>query len=180
MKKEIFQEIEIPSGVDVSVHGNTITVKGEGKESKKRLNISKIDLKVDGNKVLIGSKTASKKEKRLINTYAAHIRNMINGVSEGFEYKLKIAFSHFPMTVEVNGNEAVIKNFLGEKIPRKLKILKGTNVQINKDVITIHSHDKELAGQTAANFEIATKVGKRDRRVFQDGVFITKKPGREI
>lgn len=180
MKKEIFQEIEIPSGVDVSVHGNAIIVKGENGEIKKRLNISKIDLKVDGNKVLIGSKTASKKEKRLINTYAAHIRNMINGVSEGFEYKLKIAYSHFPMTVEVNGNEAVIKNFLGEKIPRKLKILKGTDVKIDKDIIIIHSHDKELAGQTAANFEIATKVGKRDRRVFQDGVFIMSKPGREI
>nr|AJS12695.1 50S ribosomal protein L6P [uncultured archaeon] len=180
MKIKLFKEIEIPQGMEASVNGNVIMVKGDKGEIKKKLNVKSVDVEIKGGKIIIGNERASKKEKRLINTYAAHIRNMINGLGEEFEYKLKIVYSHFPMTVELHGHEAIVKNFLGEKIPRKLKILKGVNVNIDKENITVKSHDRELAGQTAANFEVATKIRNRDRRVFQDGIFITNKPGREI
>ena len=84
------------------------------------------------------------------------------------------------MSVDIKGKEATIKNFLGEKIPRKLKILDNVEINIEKDIITINSCDKELAGQTAANFEKATRIRMKDRRVFQDGIFITSKAGKEI
>jgi large subunit ribosomal protein L6 len=84
------------------------------------------------------------------------------------------------MNVEIVGNEVIIKNFLGEKIPRKSKIIENVNVEIKGDIITINSPNKELAGQTAANFETATRIKSRDRRVFQDGIFITNKAGRDI
>jgi len=180
MKIKFYKEIEIPQGIEASVDGNVLIIKGEKGETRKNLNIKSVDLEVKGGKIIIGNEKASKNEKRLINTYAAHIRNMIHGLNEEFEYKMKAVYSHFPFTVELHGHEAVIKNFLGEKIPRKAKILKGVNVKIDKEDITIKSHDRELAGQTAANLEVATKIRNRDRRVFQDGIFITSKPGREI
>jgi large subunit ribosomal protein L6 len=105
---------------------------------------------------------------------------MIKGVQEKFEYQLKICFSHFPINVEIKDKEAIIKNFLGEKIPRKTKILEDVEVEIDKDIIKVRSVSKELAGQVAANFEIATKIRKKDRRVFQDGIFIINKAGKEI
>ena len=105
---------------------------------------------------------------------------MINGIEKGFEYKLKAVYSHFPITVELHGKEAIIKNFLGEKIPRKTKILPNVDVKIDKDFITVNSSDKESAGQTAANFEKATWIRLKDRRVFQDGIFIINKAGKEI
>ena len=180
MKKEIFQEIEIPEGVEGKIVGNILTIKGKEGEIKRKFNINKITFEKKDNKIIIGNKKATKNEKKMINTISSHIRNMIKGVQEKFEYVLKICSSHFPMNVEVVGNEAVIKNFLGEKIPRKSKIIENVDVAIKGDIITINSHDKELAGQTAANFETATRIRSRDRRVFQDGIFIINKDGRDI
>jgi len=179
MKKEIFQEIEIPEGLEINIEGNELTVKGNEGEQKKKFNIAKIVFEKKDNKIIVGSKKARKTEKKMINTITAHIKNMIKGVQEKFEYNLKVVFNHFPITVELKENEATVKNFLGEKIPRKVKILEGAEVKIEKDLITINSTDKEIAGQTAANFEKATRITGRDRRVFQDGIFIINKAGKK-
>lgn len=126
------------------------------------------------------TKRRQKKEKKIINTTASHIKNMIKGVQEGFEYKLKICISHFPISVEIEKGEAIIKNFLGEKIPRKVKIPPNADVKVERDIITVSSSDKEAAGQAAANLERSTKIKNRDRRVFQDGLFIINKAGKKI
>lgn len=180
MKKELFVEIEIPEGVEVGIEGSEVKVKGAEGEVKREFNFRGLEVRKEDKKIVIGNKKSTKKEKKMMNTNAAHIRNMIKGVQEKFEYKMKIVFSHFPMTVDVQGNEAVIKNFLGEKVPRKVKIPEGAEVKIEGQEVTITSADREVAGQAAANFETATKIRNRDNRIFQDGIYITKKPGREI
>jgi large subunit ribosomal protein L6 len=180
MKKEFMQKIEIPEGTEAEIKGSTLKVNGPEGESSREFRTSGLIFEKKGNEITVGSKKASKNEKKMINTIKAHISNMIKGAQKKFEYKLKICFNHFPFTVEAKGDEAIIKNFLGEKIPRKVKIPQGVEVKIEKDVITVKSHDKELAGQAAANFETATRIRLRDRRVFQDGLFITEKNGRAI
>lgn len=180
MKKELYQEIEIPEGVEAEINETTLKVSGPEGKSEKKFSINNLEFKKEGNKIIIGNKKATKKEKKLMNTLASHIRNMIKGVQEKFEYQLKICFSHFPINVEIKDKEVIIKNFLGEKIPRKTKILESVEVEIDKDIIKVKSVSKELAGQVAANFETATKIRKRDKRVFQDGIFIINKAGRKI
>jgi len=180
MRKEIFKEIEIPSGVELEIEGSLIKIKGPEGENKKKLNLKGISLVKKENAVVIGNKKATKKEKKLINSMAAHIKNMITGVQHKFEYELKVCFSHFPISLDVKGKEVLIKNFLGERVPRKTTIPEGVEIEINKDIIKVSSADKELAGQTAADFETVTRIKNRDRRIFQDGIFIIKKSGREI
>jgi len=180
MKKELYQKIEIPEGIEVEIDGAKVIVKGTEGVNEREFDLANLSLEKKGNEIIIGNKKSSKKEKRRMNTIAAHIRNMIKGIKEKFEYKLKICFNHFPITVEVKGNEALIKNFLGERTPRKVKIPKGAEVKVEKEIITITSPSIETAGQAAANFETATRIAKRDRRVFQDGIFITSKCGEEI
>ena len=180
MKKEIFQEIEIPAGVEASIYGGLITIKGKEGENKRLFDVTGLEFKKEGSKIIFGHKRATKNEKKRINSLAAHIRNMIKGVQKKYEYKLKICFSHFPFTVEISGNEAKIKNFLGEKVPRTMKILPGVEIQVDKEWITLWSTDKELAGRMAANFERVTKIGGRDRRVFQDGLYMTIRAGENI
>ena len=180
MKEELFQKIEIPEEVGVNIDENILNVKGKEGELKRTFGINNLIFEKKNNEIIIGSKNATKKEKKLMNTIVAHIKNMIKGVQQKFEYKLKVCFSHFPITVEINENEAVIKNFLGERIPRKLKILENVDVKVDREIITVSSIDKELAGQTAANFETATRIRNKDKRIFQDGIFITNKSGKEI
>ncbi|MEK6897765.1 MAG: 50S ribosomal protein L6 [Nanoarchaeota archaeon] len=180
MRKEIFKEIKIPDGVDAEVEKNTLSVNGKEGKLKRKFDSNNFLFEKKGRAIVIGGKDLTKKDKRILNTIVAHIKNMINGVQQKFEYKLKIVYSHFPITVELKGNEAIIKNFLGEKISRRAEVLGGTEVSIDGNVIRVTSNDKELAGQTAANFEKATVIIGRDRRIFQDGIFITNKPGREI
>jgi len=180
MRKEIFREIEIPEGVEVELVGSLLKVKGVEGESQRNFNINKVSLEKKNGMVVVGNKKATKKEKKLINSAAAHIKNMIDGVQKKFEYQLKVCFSHFPISVDIKGKEVMIKNFLGERVPRKTIIPEGVEVEIDKDVIKVVSVDKELAGQVAANFETATRIRSRDRRIFQDGIFITSKAGREI
>ena len=181
MKKKLYQTIEIPEGIEVNLdEDNTLIVKGPEGENKRTFKILSLDFDKKDNNLVVGSEKATKNEKKMMNTIAAHIKNMIRGVQKKFEYKLKICSSHFPMNVEIKGKEAEIKNFLGEKTPRKVKIPEGVEVKIEKDIIIIISSNKELAGQASANFEKATKIRKRDRRIFQDGIFIIEKNGREI
>jgi len=180
MKKELTTRIEIPEGVEVSVDGSKVTVKSGDKKNEREFDLLSIKLEKKGNEIILEEKKASKKEKRRMNTIASHIKNMIKGIKEKFEYKLKICFSHFPITVELKGNEAIIKNFLGERFPRRVKMPEGANIKIDKEIITVDSYDKEIAGQAAANFEMVTRIVNRDRRIFQDGIFITSKCGEEI
>ncbi|MBU2562651.1 MAG: 50S ribosomal protein L6 [Nanoarchaeota archaeon] len=180
MKKELFQTIEIPKGVEVNLDGTLLHVKGPEGEIKREFNFDNGVIEKKDNNIVVGSKKATKREKKIINTFTAHIKNMIQGVQKKFEYQLKVCFSHFPMTVEIQEEKAVVKNFLGEKIPRKVRIPPGAEVNIDKGIITVKSVNKELAGQAAANFEKATKIRNKDRRVFQDGIFFINKAGREI
>ncbi len=166
--------------MEVNITGNSIEVKGKAGENKRKFELGAIEIKKENNEIVLNCKKATKREKKVMNTIAAHIKNMIKGAQEKFEYKLKICFNHFPITIEIKENEAIIKNFLGEKVPRKARLPKGAEVKIDGQIITVTSVDKGLAGQVAANFEKATRIRAHDRRVFQDGIFMITKAGREI
>ena len=114
MRREIIQRIEIPEGIKVEINGNNVIVDGKEGKNERKFDFSRLDFEKKGNEIIIGDKMATKNEKKRINTIAAHIKNMMQGVQGKFEYKLKVCFSHFPVTVEVKGKEAIIKNFLAK------------------------------------------------------------------
>jgi large subunit ribosomal protein L6 len=170
------EEIKIPEGIQITVEGKTVHVKGQKGSISKILFYPNIALAVQGNVVQISCAQAPRrKEKALIGTYKAHIRNMIKGVTTGYECKMKTVFSHFPIKTSVEGNQLLIQNFLGERFPRKAQILENVKIDIKGEILTLTSNDKDKVGQTAANIERATKVKNRDIRVFQDGIYVIKR-----
>lgn len=180
MKIDIADKIEIPENVEINIDKGIVSVKGPKGAVTKNLLSPRIKISVKDKGVLIESKKATKREKKMIGTFKAHIKNMIKGALEGFSYKLKICSSHFPITAGVENNQFVVKNFLGESIPRSVGIKEGVNIKIEGSDIVIESTDKELAGQTAASIEKLCKIKGRDKRIFQDGIWLVSKAGKEI
>jgi large subunit ribosomal protein L6 len=180
MKETMEEMIEIPAGIEIKVERGIVHVKGPKGEVKRTLLSPRVKLGVADNKVSIKAEKATKREGALIGTFKAHIRNLIKGVSEGHVYKLKVCSGHFPMSVSVSGNEFMVKNFLGESVPRKLRIKEGVSVKVDGSDVVVESVDKELAGQTAASIEELTKRPGFDKRIFQDGIYIYIKDGREL
>ena len=177
--KDYVEEVEV-SGTDVKVDSGLITVKGEKGEVSRDFRHPKINVEIKEDKVSFKAKNATKREKKMIGTFKAHLRNLLKGAKEGHLYKLKICSGHFPMNVSLNGNIFSVKNFLGEKTPRTVKIKEGVSVKINGDIVEVESVSKELAGQTAADIEQLTRITDRDVNKFQDGIYIIYKDGKEI
>ncbi len=178
MVKEVHvvEEVEIPENVNVTIDGLRVVVEGpKGKLERDFSHAKGVKISKKDNKIIVETFFANRKKKALVGTIASHIENMIKGVIKGYKYRLKIIYSHFPITVEVdNSNRIVrIKNFLGERSDRVAKII-GDDVKVTvkgEDVI-VEGIDIEHVGQTAANIELATKVKDKDRRVFADGIYI--------
>jgi large subunit ribosomal protein L6 len=179
-KKDLHEKIAVPAGVNVTLQGSLISVKGSKGAIERKFNSPRVSMDVAGNEVNLSSLNASKADKAVLRSYRAHILNMIKGSSEGYTYKLKICSGHFPMTVVATGNKLQIKNFLGEKVPREVELKKGATVKVEGNIITIESTDKEIAGQVSADIEQATRRPGFDRRIFQDGIYITEKAGKAI
>jgi len=176
----VVEEVTIPENVEVKVEGARVHVKGPKGElsrdfSHARGVIISVVEEEGERKVVVEAFFANRRLKALVGSIASHIDNMITGVTKGFRYKLKIIYSHFPMTVKVEGDRVVVENFLGEKAPRIAKILPGVKVRVDKRDVIVEGIDIEAVGQTAANIELATKVRGKDRRVFIDGVYIYEK-----
>ncbi len=179
-KKIHVGRIKIPEGTEINIDGNTISVKGKKGELKRTFTNPRILLEKEEDNVVIKCREDLKflsKDKMFINTFRAHIKNLFKGANEGFSAKLKICSGHFPMNVSISGNILSIKNFLGEKTPRTVRLFEGVKVEITGDEISVRGLDKEVVGQTAAKIEQTTRITNRDRRIFQDGCFIIKKPG---
>lgn len=179
-KKELTEEISLPENVTASLAQGLLTVHGQKGESKRIMPLKRLEIEVKEKSILINGGRQNKTNKKSLKSYAAHIRNMIRGSMEGHKYTLKICSGHFPMNVSVSHNELVVKNFLGEKVPRTLKLKEGATVKVEGDHITVESLSKEIAGQVSADIEQLTRRTRYDPRIFQDGIYITSKDGKEI
>jgi len=173
-------EIKVPEAVSVSIEGDTVKVKGPKGEVSKKFILGDMTIQKKDDKILLIMPSRKRAGKAVLGTTQAHIRNMMHGVKDGVLYKMKIVYSHFPMNVKIQGDKLVIDNFLGEKYPRKAKILKNVTVEVKGQDVTLKGTDKELVSQTAANIEQITKIRERDLRVFQDGIYITEKDGKSM
>jgi large subunit ribosomal protein L6 len=169
---EVEKTVEIPEGVDVKIDGRVITISGEKGTLTKDFSHAPISIQKEENLIKIRTEWPRKKEAAIVGTVSSHIQNMIIGVTKGFTYKLKIVFSHFPISVKVEDKKVLIENFTGERSARIAKILGDAKVAVKSEDVIVQGINLEEVSQTAANIEQATRVKVKDPRVFLDGIYV--------
>nr|MBA3286087.1 50S ribosomal protein L6 [Nitrosopumilus sp.] len=177
IKPEFYMnEIVLPSEVSITKQENLITTKGSFGSVQKDFTKMPAIIDLQDNKITIKSRGNRKKDFALVNTLQSVINNMIKGSSQGFTYRLKIVFAHFPISIKIKGKDIIVENFFGERSPRTSKIIgNDTKVSVEGEDIIVKGPNIENVSQTAANLELATRIKNKDSRVFLDGVYIYSK-----
>lgn len=167
--------VGIPENTQAQSEGRKITITGKRGSVVKDFTHSHIRIERTDSGFRVCSESNRKKDRALVNTMAAHIQNMIKGVNEGFTYKLKIVYVHFPITLRVEGKKILIQNFLGERTPRVTDVVGAAEVSVKGDDVTVTGSDIDAVAQTAANIQHTTRVKRKDLRKFIDGIFVYSK-----
>ncbi len=181
MKIEKLEDsIPLPAGVTAAFTEQTLRVDGPKGSLSRVLFSQKVAVTVDGGAIRFAVANATLREKKVFYTFKAHAKNLVRGVTEGYTYTLKVCSGHFPMSVSVKGRHFEIKNFIGEKVPRTLTIKEGAEVKVDGDKVVVTGIDKELVSHVAAEIEQLSRRPGFDTRIFQDGIFIIDKAGKQV
>ena len=175
---ETKRTIEIPQGVNINIDNINISISGPQGQLQRKLWYPGVAIKKSESEVIVETNIPRREQLAILGTYESHLKNMITGVTKGYEYTMKVVYSHFPIQIKTEGDKVIIANFLGEKKARKANIQGNTKVTIKGDQVILNGINKEDVGQTAANIRTATKIKRFDPRVFQDGVYLVEQSGR--
>ncbi len=173
--QEFKDEVAIPEGVTVTVNKHMVLFVGPlGKTHKSFRNIP-VSVKVEEGKVLLSAINLKKRDYAILHTARSIIRNICEGLITGYTVKMKVVFSHFPITVKVEGKKILIENFQGERSPRVTNIVGNTKVTPKGEDVILTGEVWTDITQTAANIELKSKVKNKDHRVFLDGIYAFEK-----
>lgn len=182
--KEInaFQLIPIPEGCEVSVKQREVTVKGKRGTLTRSFKHLCIDIYVlkESNEIKVEKWFGKKREIAAVRTICSHISNMFKGVTYGFQYKMRAVYAHFPINCAISeqGSLIEIRNFLGEKFIRRVKMEEGVTVQSSKamkDQLILEGNSIEDVSKSAAQIQRSTTVKNKDIRKFLDGIYVSAK-----
>ncbi len=138
--------IALPKGVELTVHGESITVKGP-KGTLTRTLAPGITVTKEENQLLVQAADNSRDLSRMHGLYRALVSNMVQGVAQGFEKLLEMIGVGYRAAIQ--GNMLDIQ--VGFSHPTKLEIPHGIQVKVDKStLITIQGCDRQAVGQFAA------------------------------
>jgi large subunit ribosomal protein L9e len=173
--------------VDVSIKARTVVVKGPRGTLTRDFKHIDMDLQLVGTTdeegvekkfVRVDLWFATRKQLACVRTICSHIDNMFVGVTQGFMYKMRFVYSHFPINVTLTNGYVEIRNFLGEKRVRRVKLVEGVEYVRTanvKDQIELFGNDIALVSLVAAQIQQATNIRKKDLRKFLDGIYVSEK-----
>ncbi len=175
-KQEQFKEIlEIPVGINVTMKKHMIQFQGPLGKTFKSFRKIPVNIEINDGKLTLKAQGTRKRDYSILHTARSLIKNIFEGLLEGYTIKMKVVYAHFPITVKVKEKTVLIENFQGERAPRTTTIVGNTKiVPKGEDVILTGEVWTDIT-QTAANIELKTKVKNKDHRVFLDGIYVYEK-----
>ena len=175
-KLDEFQEvIEIPEGVNITVNKHMMEFQGPLGKTFKSFRKIPVNIDVNDGKVTIKAQGKRKRDYSILHTSRSLIKNICEGLIEGYTIKMKVVYAHFPITVKVQDKTILIENFQGERAPRTTRVVGNTKVIPKGEDVILTGEVLTDVTQTAANIELKTKVKNKDHRVFLDSIYIYEK-----
>jgi len=153
--------IPVPDTVKVTEKHRILSVEGPLGKTRKNFKKIPVDLQVSGKNIILKSLGTRKNDYAIFKTAESIINTLIKGVQQGYTFKMKIVYAHFPITVKVKDNNILVENFQGERAARISKIVGDTKV-VSK-------------GGGGGSLQQNTKVKNKDHRVFLDGIYLYEK-----
>jgi large subunit ribosomal protein L6 len=170
-------ELSIPSGVNVEIrdNGKEIRIKGKKGEIVKNYYHPLLEIEKKDNTIYVKAKKDNAKMRAIEKTVCSQLKNAFDGVEKGYRCKLVVLYEHFPISVAMENRTLKVSNYYGERKPRLIEIPEGVDVKVSKKEITVEGPDKELVGDVAARIQQGVQIKNRDRRRFQDGIYVVEK-----
>merc|ERR1712043_31745 len=168
-------------GVEASVKSRIVTIKGARGTLKRNFRHLAVDIFMSDKKTLKVEKWFGKrKENAAVRTVCSIIQNAITGVMRGYKYKMRAVYAHFPINCAISegGSLVEVRNFLGEKFMRKVRMHDGVkceNSKEQKDELILTGNSLEAVSQSAALIQQSTTVKNKDIRKFLDGVYVSER-----
>ncbi|QIX02246.1 hypothetical protein AMS68_007763 [Peltaster fructicola] len=179
------ESLKIPEGVKVHIKTRQVTVEGpRGKLSKDLGHISVSFSQPSKDVINIELHHGNRKNVATLRTVRTLINNLIVGVTKGYKYKMRYVYAHFPINVNLDKNketglwEVEIRNFLGEKIVRRVTMHEGVDVEVSKaqkDELLLLGNSLENVSQSAADIQQICRVRNKDIRKFLDGLYVSER-----
>jgi large subunit ribosomal protein L6 len=167
--------ISVPENVKVTEKHRILNVEGPLGKTRKNFKKIPVDLQVNGKNIILKSLGTRKKDYAIFKTSESIIKTLIKGIQQGYTFKMKIVYAHFPITVKVKDDDILVENFQGERAARISKIVGNTKVAAKGDDVIITGSVLTDVSQTAASLQQNTKVKNKDHRVFLDGIYLFEK-----
>ena len=175
-KPDQFQEVlEIPEGIKITMKKHMIQFHGPLGKTFKSFRKIPVNVEINEDKITLKAQGKRKRDYSILHTARSLIKNIFEGLTEGYTIKMKVVYAHFPVTVKVKDKIISIENFQGERAPRLTHIVGNTKVNPKGEDVILTGEVWTDITQTAANIELKTKVKNKDHRVFLDGIYVYEK-----
>lgn len=139
--------VELPSGVEATVSGQTITVKGP-KGSREFTATDDVSITVDGNVITVDPRGSSKRARQQWGMSRTQVQNLVTGVTDGF--KRELAITGVGYRAQAQGNKVTLNLGLSHDVI--FDVPEGITVTTPKQTeIIVEGIDQQLVGQVAAN-----------------------------
>ena len=167
--------VEVPSGVDLRIEGNTVSVKGPKGELSRQFH-ERVSLSVEEGVVTVGRQNDERESRALHGLSRALLANMVTGVSEGYRRELEIVGVGYRAALK--GNDLELQ--LGFSHPVSVAAPEGIAFEVPEPTkIAVIGIDKELVGQMAANIrKIRPPEPYKGKGVRYAGEHVRRKAGK--
>lgn len=173
------ETISIPENCQVTLNNKILNITGAAGTNSYDFNHIMMVMDIVENTIRLRLWNGDRSSKSKIITASSQIKNMIKGAQNGFKYKLRAVYKHFPISFCISEDKQTlgVLNYLGQKNKREFKMRGKTIVEMDpeRDTISISGCNLEDVSQSAGTIQNSFRPRKFDFRVFLDGIYISTK-----